>query len=80
MEQEKKEAAQPVTAPPTNPPSGPGLDFFHSDPFIDGRMCTQNKNQKNHDNTMLIIIVIITFIVLVISALQVNVYKTPFCR
>uniref|UniRef100_A0A673MSN8 Epidermal growth factor receptor substrate 15-like n=1 Tax=Sinocyclocheilus rhinocerous TaxID=307959 RepID=A0A673MSN8_9TELE len=35
VEPEKKEAAQPVTLPPTNPPSGPGLDFFHSDPFTD---------------------------------------------
>uniref|UniRef100_A0A9J7WYM4 Epidermal growth factor receptor pathway substrate 15 n=1 Tax=Cyprinus carpio carpio TaxID=630221 RepID=A0A9J7WYM4_CYPCA len=35
VEQEKKEAAQAVTLPPTNPPSGPGLDFFHSDPFTD---------------------------------------------
>ncbi|XP_067270219.1 epidermal growth factor receptor substrate 15 isoform X2 [Pseudorasbora parva] len=32
----EKEAAQPVTIPPTNPPSGLGLDFFQSDPFTDG--------------------------------------------
>uniref|UniRef100_A0A8C1ZX88 Epidermal growth factor receptor pathway substrate 15 n=1 Tax=Cyprinus carpio TaxID=7962 RepID=A0A8C1ZX88_CYPCA len=31
VEPEKMEAAQQVT----NPPSGPGLDFFHSDPFTD---------------------------------------------
>lgn len=39
MEPEKKEAAQPVTVPP----SGPGIDFFESDPFTDGKMCTQSK-------------------------------------
>uniref|UniRef100_A0A9J8AI98 Epidermal growth factor receptor pathway substrate 15 n=1 Tax=Cyprinus carpio carpio TaxID=630221 RepID=A0A9J8AI98_CYPCA len=38
VEQEKKEAAQAVTLPPTNPPSGPGLDFFHSDPFTDSKI------------------------------------------
>ncbi|XDV49313.1 hypothetical protein PO909_018588 [Leuciscus waleckii] len=32
VEPEKKEAAQPVTVPP----SGPGIDFFESDPFTDG--------------------------------------------
>ncbi|XP_059379044.1 epidermal growth factor receptor substrate 15-like [Carassius carassius] len=35
VEPEKKDAAQPVTLPHTNPPSGPGLEFFHSDPFTD---------------------------------------------
>lgn len=47
----EKEAAQPVT----NPPSGPGLDFFHSDPFTDSKICTQSKiikkkvfNKINH--------------------------------
>lgn len=49
MEPEKKEAAQPVTVPP----SGPGIDFFESDPFTDGKMCAQSKiikkKKKNRD-------------------------------
>lgn len=67
MEQEKKEAAQPVTVPPTNPPSGPGLDFFHSDPFIDGRMCTQNIVIKN---AMYVCLFVCMFAVLVDWAAQ----------
>ncbi|XP_016357505.1 epidermal growth factor receptor substrate 15-like [Sinocyclocheilus anshuiensis] len=46
VEPEKKEAAQPVTLPPTNPPSGPGLDFFHSDPFTDSDPFTEDPFSK----------------------------------
>ncbi|KAF4110171.1 epidermal growth factor receptor substrate 15 [Onychostoma macrolepis] len=42
VEPEKKEAAQPVT----NPPSGPGLDFFHSDPFTDSDPFTEDPFSK----------------------------------
>ncbi|XP_073674667.1 epidermal growth factor receptor substrate 15 isoform X2 [Garra rufa] len=45
-EPEKKEAAQPVSLPPTNPPSGPGLDFFHSDPFTDSDPFTEDPFSK----------------------------------
>ncbi|XP_059359929.1 epidermal growth factor receptor substrate 15-like isoform X1 [Carassius carassius] len=42
VEPEKKEAAQQVT----KPPSGPGLDFFHSDPFIDNDPFTEDPFSK----------------------------------
>ncbi|XP_016423878.1 epidermal growth factor receptor substrate 15-like isoform X1 [Sinocyclocheilus rhinocerous] len=42
VEPEKKEAAQQVT----NPPSGPGLDFFHSDPFTDSDPFTEDPFSK----------------------------------
>ncbi|XP_043102664.1 epidermal growth factor receptor substrate 15 isoform X2 [Puntigrus tetrazona] len=42
VEPEKKETAQPVT----NPPSGPGLDFFHSDPFTDSDPFTEDPFSK----------------------------------
>uniref|UniRef100_A0A8C2G0R7 Epidermal growth factor receptor pathway substrate 15 n=1 Tax=Cyprinus carpio TaxID=7962 RepID=A0A8C2G0R7_CYPCA len=38
----EKEAAQQVT----NPPSGPGLDFFHSDPFTDSDPFTEDPFSK----------------------------------
>ncbi|XP_042585497.1 epidermal growth factor receptor substrate 15 isoform X2 [Cyprinus carpio] len=42
VEPEKMEAAQQVT----NPPSGPGLDFFHSDPFTDSDPFTEDPFSK----------------------------------
>uniref|UniRef100_A0A672KV31 Epidermal growth factor receptor substrate 15-like n=1 Tax=Sinocyclocheilus grahami TaxID=75366 RepID=A0A672KV31_SINGR len=46
VEPEKKEAAQPVTLPPTYPPSGPGLEFFHSDLFTDSDPFTEDPFSK----------------------------------
>ncbi|KAK2898372.1 hypothetical protein Q8A67_009790 [Cirrhinus molitorella] len=46
VEPEKKEAAKPVSLPPTNPSSGPGLDFFHSDPFTDSDPFTEDPFSK----------------------------------
>ncbi|XP_056319854.1 epidermal growth factor receptor substrate 15 [Danio aesculapii] len=46
VEPEKKETAQLDTVPPNNPPSGPGLDFFQSDPFTDSDPFTEDPFAK----------------------------------